>query len=298
MVSLSTRSARKSGWRDFGDEIFFAGDDAGLRAAEKFVAAEHHDVRAGFDAVADEWLGDAVRGEVDEAAGAEVFDEREVFARGESCEILQRWFVGETGDLEIRWVDAEEHARFVGDGVFVVLQARAIGGADFAQRGAALRHDFGDAEAVADFDKLTAGDEDFAIASEGGEDEQHGGGAVIDDDNGFGAREALEESRGVDVALSACAGFEVVFEIGILRRGAAEFFDGGFGERSAAEIGVKDDAGGVDDGLERLGEDLLHGVGDFVLQGGRVEREDDGAAAVNACVAGICFGGQAGAEVG
>ena len=266
---------------NFCDEVAFAGDDAGLRAAEKFVAAEHHDVRAGFDAVAHERLDDAVRGEIDEAAGAEVFDEREVCALRQRGEFLQRRLVGESGDLEIRWVDAEEHARFFGDGVFVVGEARAIGGADFAERGAALRHDFGDAEAVADFDELAARDEDFAVARERCENEEHGGGAIVDDDSGFGAGEALEHTRGVDVALAARAGFEVVLEIRILRGGAAEFFDGGFGERRATEIGVQDDAGGVDDGLERLREDLLDGVGDFVLQGGGVERKDDRAAAVN-----------------
>src|SRR5579871_6148489 len=247
------------------DEVFFPGDDAGLRAAEKFVAAEHYDVRAGFDAMADEGLDDAVRGEIDEAAGAEVFDKREISARGESGEILQRWFVGEAGDLEIRWVNAEEHARFFGDGVFVVCEARAVGGADFTECGAALRHDFRDAEAVADFDEFAARDEDFAVASEGGEDEEDGGGAVVDDDSRFGAGEAFEELRGVNIALAAGAHFEVVLEIRILRGGAAEFFDGGFGERGAAEVGVEDDAGGVDHGLERLGKDLLDGVGDFVL---------------------------------
>ena len=51
----------------------------------------------------------------------------------------------------------------------------------------------------------------------------------------------------MDVALAASAGFEVIFEIAVLRGGAAEFFDGGFGERGTAQIGVEDDAGGVDD---------------------------------------------------
>ena len=98
----------------------------------------------------------------------------------------------------------------------------------------------------------------------------------------------------MDVALAARAGFEVVFEIRILSCGAAEFFDGGFGERSAAEIGVEDDAGGVDDRLKRLREDLLDGVGDFILQGGRIEREDDRAAAVSVgFFGGGSFGGEA-----
>ena len=202
--------------------------------------------RAGFDAVAHERLDDSVGGKIDEAAGAEVFDEREVCALRQRGEFLQRRLVGEAGDLEIRWVDAEEHARFFGDGVFVVGEARAIRGPDFAQRRAALRHDFGDAEAVADFDELAARYEDFAVARKRCENEEDGGGAIVDDDGGFRAGEALEHPRGVNVALTARAGLKVVLEIGILRRGAAEFLDGGFRERGAAEISVENDASGID----------------------------------------------------
>ncbi len=187
-------------------------------------------------------------------------------------------------------MNAEEHARFFCDGVFVVCEASAVGGADFAERHAALRHDFGDAEAVADFDEFAARDEDFAVAGKRCEDEQNGGGAIIDHDGGLGAGESLDELTGVDVAFPARAGLEVVLEIGILRRGAAEFFDGEFGERCAAQVGVEDDAGRVNDRLERSREDLLNGVGDFVLKGGRVERQDDRPAIIG-------FSGKPGAEV-
>jgi len=60
---------------------FFSGDDAGLRPAKQFVAAEHHNVGAGFNAVADERLSNSGGCEIDEAAGAQVFDERHVGAR-------------------------------------------------------------------------------------------------------------------------------------------------------------------------------------------------------------------------
>ena len=70
--------------------------------------------------------------------------------------------------------------------------------------------------------------------------------------------------RGVDIALTAGAGFEVVLKIRILSCGAAEFLNCGFSERGAAEVGVENHTGGVDDWLERPGEDLLDGVCDFV----------------------------------
>ena len=78
---VDAESAEQRMAADARDDFFFSGDDAGLRPAEQFVAAEHHNVGAGFDAVADERLGDSGGGEIDEAAGAEVFDERQVGAR-------------------------------------------------------------------------------------------------------------------------------------------------------------------------------------------------------------------------
>src|ERR1700688_4127244 len=48
-------------------------------------------------------------------------------------------------------------------------------------------------------------------------------------------------------AFAAGAGCEIIFEIAVLRGRAAEFFYRGFGERGPAEVGVEDDAGGVDD---------------------------------------------------
>ena len=52
--------------------------------------------------------------------------------------------------------------------LFVIAQAGAICGADFAEECAALRHDFGNAKAVTDFDQLAAGDDDFAALGESG----------------------------------------------------------------------------------------------------------------------------------
>ena len=78
------------------------------------------------------------------------------------------------------------------DGAFVVGDAGAVGGADFAKGGAAFGHDLGDAETVADFNQLAAGDDDFAAFGERGQDEQNGRGAIVDDDGGFGPGQPFE----------------------------------------------------------------------------------------------------------
>ena len=58
-------------------------------------------------------------------------------------------------------------------------------------------HDVGDAEAVADFDQLTAGDDHLAAFRERVEHQEDGRGVVVDDDRGFGADERREQPRGV-----------------------------------------------------------------------------------------------------
>ena len=77
---------------------------------------------------------------------------------------------------------AQQQARAVVDGVAVIVDAGAIGGADFAQDGAGARHDVGNAEAVADLDQFAARDDRFAAGGEFVEGEEDGGGVVVDGD--------------------------------------------------------------------------------------------------------------------
>ena len=95
----------------------------------------------------------------------------------------------------------------------VIAQAGAVGGADFAEQRAAFGHDVWNAEAIADFDQLAAGDDDFGAFGERVEDEKNGSGVVVDDDGGFGADQFGEQAGGVDVAFAACAARDIVFEI-------------------------------------------------------------------------------------
>ena len=70
------------------------------------------------------------------------------------------------------------------------------------------------------------------------------GGPVVDDDGGR-AQDCLEQATGMAVAFAALTGREIVLEIGVARDGC------GRGKRGASEIGVQDDAGGVDDMAQR-----------------------------------------------
>src|SRR5271170_5356679 len=117
---------------------------------------------------------------------------------------------------------AEEEAGAIGDGSLVIAEARAIGGAYFAEQRAAFGHDVWNAEAIADFDQLAAGDDDFSALGERIEDEKNGSGVVVDDDGGFGADQFGEQASGVNIALAAFAARDVVFEIRVAGSGRAD----------------------------------------------------------------------------
>lgn len=140
-------------------------------------------------------------------------------------------------------MDDEDEAGVGVDGGAVVIGAGAVGGTHFAERSAGAGHDVGDAEAVADLDEFAARDNDFAAGGKLIECEVDRGGVVIDNDGRF-AEDLFQENGGVDVALAAAAGCEVVFEVHVA---AGRGF---FGKRGAAEVGMEYDAGGVDDTLE------------------------------------------------
>ena len=139
---------------------------------------------------------------------------------------------------------AHQEASAVVDGSAVIVDTRAIGGTDFAQDGAGAGHDVGDAEAVADFDQLTARDDGFAAGRKFVEGEEDGGGVVVDRDAGR-AHQAFQQACGVHVAFAAASRSDVVFEVGVTGDNRER------AERGAAQVGVQNYSGGVDDTAQR-----------------------------------------------
>lgn len=138
-----------------------------------------------------------------------------------------------------------------------------VGRAHFAEAGAAGFENVRDAETAADLDQFASGDDDL-LAWAGGEmaeDKDEGGGAVVDDGGGGGAGGEGDGLLEVGGTGASFAGFQVEFEIGIPAGDRAEGGEGGEGERGAAEVGMSEDAGAVDDGLKALagagGEGLI-----------------------------------------
>ena len=150
---------------------------------------------------------------------------------------------------------AQQQARLFGDGVFIVGQARAVGGADFAQDSAGFGHHVRHAERSADFHQLSARDDDLAAFSQRVQGQHHRRGAVIDDD-GPNAADAIlieqprEQSFNVDIALAALAGGDIKFKIGVAARNFSDALDSRFGQRRTPKICMQNHARGVDDRLE------------------------------------------------
>jgi hypothetical protein len=121
-------------------------------------------------------------------------------------------------------------------------------------------------ESVADLDQLAAADDDLAARGQGGGRQHQRGGVVIDHMHGLRPRHgAGQRGEHAAAAASPLAGRQVVLKIGIARGGLNRC-----GRRSGqgrpAEVGVQQDAGGVDDPGEAVGPGRQRrdrGVGDL-----------------------------------
>jgi hypothetical protein len=81
-------------------------------------------------------------------------------------QIFQRRLLGKADDGKIGAMNAQQQPRFFRDGIFIVGQPRAIGGADLAQHSSGFCHHVRHAERSADFHQLAARDDDLAAFSE------------------------------------------------------------------------------------------------------------------------------------
>jgi hypothetical protein len=136
---------------------------------------------------------------------------------------------------------------------------RAVGSADLYELRARAAHDLGHPERAADLYELAARDDRAAALRERVEHEQHGGGVVVHHRRVLGAGQLAKQIANVVVALAAAAGRKIELERdGFAHRDGCRR-DRFLGETRAAEIGVQDDAGQIENGFElRLIAPLEH----------------------------------------
>ena len=167
----------------------------------------------------------------------------------------------ETLDLVVRLVDLHRRHGARADGVGVVAQVGAVGGADLDHAAAGARHDVGHAEGAADLDELAARHQHLLLRRQRRQHQQHGGGVVVDDRRRLGAGQLADEVLDVVVALATLAGGDVVLEVGGLAEHAGDRSRRLWRQQRAAEIGVQHRAGEVEDGAQRGCEQPLEAGG-------------------------------------
>lgn len=237
-----------------------------MRAAEELVAGEKDELDSASELLLRAGLmldwGEVVG--VHEGAGAEVFYKGDVVILGELKEVFEFGFSGETAEIEVRAMDFEDEGSALGDGLFVIVEVSLVGGADFDELGAGGFEDVGDAEATADFNEFASGDDDFGFAfgDEGAEGEDEGSGAVVDDGGSFGFDKDSEGFFEEGSALAALAGGKVDLEVAVVGGNIVDSLSGTVTEGRAPEIGVDEDAGAVEDGLEAGAFEGFEGRGD------------------------------------
>ena len=85
----------------------------------------------------------------------------------------------------------------------VIGQARFVGRANFAQARAARSHHIWQPIGAADFDELTARDDNFLIARQRRQHQHRGGSVVVHDERVFRTRELAQQQLGIVTATTA-----------------------------------------------------------------------------------------------
>ena len=143
-----------------------------------------------------------------------------------------------------------------------------VGGADFLQLRAAAFHNFRNPEGSADLHQFSPGNDDLTALSQRRQHQKDSCRVVVHHQRTFCAGETAEDFLHMAVSAAALARFQIVFQIGIgtgcLKHGSGGFF----GQAGAAQIGVQDDTGTVDDTAERREGVLLNPGTDSLAQSG------------------------------
>ena len=142
-------------------------------------------------------------------------------------------------------MDLEYHLRIGRDGALIVVQMRAVGGADLDEFGARSRHDIGDAEAAADLDKLAAADDNLLACGMGRQHQQYRGGVVVDHERVLGTGERADQLRGVLLARPARTSVHTVLERAVPARNLGHGLGDRLRERGAAQVGMDDHTRGI-----------------------------------------------------
>ncbi|MFN8630620.1 MAG: hypothetical protein U0838_09970 [Chloroflexota bacterium] len=199
---------------------------------------------------------------VEQRARPEIVDDDGAVAMGDCRHLARSAAFGKPGDREVRRVDPQDDpGQAVGAGLLEVRGAGAVGGAHLDQPRPGARHHLGDPHAAADLHELAARHQHgTATAREAHGQEQRRGG-VGHDEPRLGARQHSEVLLGHAEARAPATRHLVELEIAVARARRRSRRESRRRPRRAPEVGVQDDARGVDH-ARRDGAAVESGVGE------------------------------------
>jgi hypothetical protein len=142
-------------------------------------------------------------------------------------------------------MDAEQNRGLGPNRPVVVRCSRPVCRPDLHKLGAGTLEHVGDAEAVTDLDQLAARDEHLATLGQRCQRQQDGGRVVVDDERRLGAGQPTEDGGDVILTRASAAGGDVVLQVRVAASDLLDTVQSGIRQRRSPEIGVDDDAGGV-----------------------------------------------------
>ena len=237
---------------DARQRLLRADDNPCLRSAQQLVTAKATDRRPGGDTCGDQGLVHATWSVVvQQVAAAEVLDDRELETLSQRHQIIETWTLCEPLDAEVRRVHAEDEGRTVADRRRVVGRPSLVRRADLPYQRTRLPHDVRDPEAAADLHQLAARYDRLSPLCQCGQHEQHRRSVVVHHHSCRRSRDPRQQPLGVHASRTASASRQVIFEVHIAGRQLCHPARRGLREGGAAQVGVHDHPGRVDDRHER-----------------------------------------------
>ncbi|OPZ36487.1 MAG: hypothetical protein BWY99_02029 [Synergistetes bacterium ADurb.BinA166] len=236
--------------------------------------------------------GQAVKGQVEQRAAAQVLDEDHSSLLGQRGQILAGDGADEPLHPEVGRVDLEDCGRPVGYRPLVIPQVGPVGSAGLDQARTGELHDLRYAEGAAYLDELPTGDNHLPASTQRREGQEHGAGVVVHHQPRLRAGNAPDEPLHVICPAAPSSLGEVELEGAVSPRHRAHRLHSPVRQAGAAQVGVDDHPGGVDHrdqavrratlqlgqcpGQDRVEGGLLHSSFEQVRPGARECRGEDG----------------------
>jgi hypothetical protein len=246
-----------------------------LRPAQKLVAAAADQIAAGRQQLGKARMVGELRRlrTAPEQPAPLVHQHRDGEAPAELGQLPRRHRGDEAAEAEVAGKNLEQQRGLRSHRRFVVGQPGAVGGPHLNQAGAGGGEDLGDAEGTADLHQLAARYHHLSVPGEGRKAEQQRRGIVVHHHRRLGAGGGPQQALDPAVALASAAGRQIELQIAVGIEQRRQRRRHGARQRRAAEVGVQENAGGVEHPARRRAGRGLELGGDAPRQGRDVLRQ-------------------------